>query len=138
MSKRSKELILSFLEEIIRVLEATNDSQFEALVSGKAKLELNIVQVDKENAGNKNNVLPTDFEKKASETLHGFSSRDEGGRYLEALCTTKQDFIRIARYLDLPVQKKETIKQIKDKIIESTIGFRVRSAAVQGTLKEPS
>jgi len=136
MGNSSKELILSFLEEIIRLIEETNDSQLEALVSGRARIEFNICPVDKENDGNKKDVPPSDLEKKASETLQAFNSRDEGIRYLDAMCTTKNDLIKIARYLDLPVQKKETIKQIRDKIIEATIGFRVRSAAIQGTLKE--
>ena len=138
MSRNHKELILSFLKEVVSQLQATDDPQIEALLTGKAQLEFKITHVAKEPADKRKDVLPEGFEKSAAETLNGFSTRDEGDRYLEELYRTKEDLLRIARYLDLPAQKKEPIKQIKDKIIESTIGFRVRSAAVQGTSREPT
>ncbi|OPL14552.1 MAG: hypothetical protein AVO38_11320 [delta proteobacterium ML8_D] len=138
MSKSHKELIISFMKAVVLQLQATDDSQLESLLTGKAQLEFKITHVAKEPADKRKDELPEGFEKNAVEKLHGFSTRDEGERYLEQLCRTKEDLLRIARYLDLPAQKKEPIKQIKDKLIESTIGFRVRSAAVQGTSREPS
>ena len=34
--------------------------------------------------------------------------------------------------LDIPFQKKDSIDRILEKIIEGTIGFRLRSQAIQG------
>lgn len=137
MNRSPKEFILTSLKEVVSCLQALDDSQLEDLLAGKTRLECRIIRVTKEPACNRKDMLPEGFEKKAVETLHKFSTRDEGERYLKDSYTLKEDLLKIARYLDLPVQKKETIQQIKDKIIESTIGFRIRSAAVQGTSREP-
>jgi len=138
MSKTPKELILTFLKEVVSNLQKADESEIEKILTGKARLELKLLHTGKEPIENRKDLLPQGFEEKTVEALHGFGTRDEGNRYLEEQYRTKEDFLRIARYLDLPAQKKETIKQIKNKIIETTIGFRVRSAAVQGTSRESS
>ena len=60
------------------------------------------------------------------------NSREEGAALLKEKCSTKEELTRLAKYLDLPVQKLDKIDQISERIIEATIGFRIRSAAIQG------
>ena len=138
MGKSQKEIVIGFLKELMSHLQTVEDAQFETLMSGQAKLEFNIVPISKAAVEPRKNEEIEDFAKNAAEKLHGIGTREQGDQYLESLYRTKEDLLKIAKYLDLPVQKKETIQQIKDKIIESTIGFRVRSAAVQGTSKDNS
>jgi hypothetical protein len=138
MNKTYKELVLLILKDLIGQIQATDATRIEALMCGEARLEFRIVSTTKEPTEHQKLERSENFEKNAAETLHGLSTREEGDQYIESICRSKEDLIRIARYLDLPVQKKETIKQIKDKIIEFTIGFRVRSAAVQGKSMEAS
>jgi len=47
-------------------------------------------------------------------------------------CHSKIDIENIAKKLDVPFQKKDSIEKLKYKIIERTIGFRLRSQAIQG------
>ena len=51
---------------------------------------------------------------------------------METKITSKDDMARLARQLDIQVQKSDSADQLKARIIESTIGFRIRSAAIQG------
>jgi len=67
------------------------------------------------------------------EKLYSFNSRIEGERFLNSTCTNKNAFERVAKKLDLPFQKKDSIEKLVTKIIERTIGFRLRSQAIQGT-----
>lgn len=67
-----------------------------------------------------------------SERLNGLATREAGRELLDKELPTKTSLERFARYLDLPVHRTDTIESLKDKIIESAIGSRLRSEAVQG------
>lgn len=47
-------------------------------------------------------------------------------------CSSRLDFETIAKRMDIPFQKKDTIERLKEKIIESSIGYKIRSQAIQG------
>lgn len=66
------------------------------------------------------------------DALNAFDKRDQGIDYLNKKTKTKEDLVQLAKYLDKPIQKNDNIEQIRDKVIESTIGYRLRSAAIQG------
>ena len=67
------------------------------------------------------------------EKLYSFNSRAEGETNLNSTCNNRNAFEKVARKLDLPFQKKDNIEKLTSKIIERTIGFRLRSQAIQGT-----
>jgi hypothetical protein len=63
--------------------------------------------------------------------LNKLNSREEGLKLLIDKCSSRLDFESLAKKLDIPFTKKDTIEKLKDKIIEGTIGFRLRSQAIQ-------
>ena len=64
--------------------------------------------------------------------LYKINNRQEGIAYLASKCSSKIDFENIVKKLDLPFQKKDNTEKLVYKIIERTIGFRLRSEAIQG------
>lgn len=64
--------------------------------------------------------------------LYQINNRQEGINYLSSKCSSKLDFENIVKKLDVPFQKKDSIDKLVYKIIERTIGFRLRSEAIQG------
>jgi hypothetical protein len=56
-------------------------------------------------------------------------NRDEAHALLAEL--SKASLLLLAKTLDTPTQKADTIERLRDKIVESTIGFRMRSEAIQ-------
>lgn len=60
------------------------------------------------------------------------SSRDEGEAYLQAHAKGRRDLEAVARFLQLPVQSDDKVDRLRAKIIENTIGSRLRSEAIQG------
>ena len=64
--------------------------------------------------------------------LNQLKTREEGLTFLISKCSSKNDFETIAKKMDIPFQKKDTIDKLKDKIIESSIGYKIRSQAIQG------
>ena len=63
-------------------------------------------------------------------TLLAINSRQEGETYLVSKCKSKTDLVEVAKKLDLPYRTNITV--LKERIIEGTIGFRLRSDAIQG------
>jgi len=63
--------------------------------------------------------------------LNKMTSRENGLELLNNKCSLRQDYESIAKRIDIPHSKKDTIDKLKEKIIEGTIGFRLRSQAIQ-------
>ncbi|WP_047450799.1 hypothetical protein [Alistipes sp. ZOR0009] len=63
--------------------------------------------------------------------LNKMNSREDGLKLIVDKCSSRLDFEALAKKLDIPFTKKDTIEKLKDKIVEGTIGFRLRSQAIQ-------
>lgn len=57
----------------------------------------------------------------------------KGKVYLESLNPRKVQYEKILKELDSSFDKKDNIARLISKIIDATIGFRLRSQAIQGT-----
>lgn len=64
--------------------------------------------------------------------LNECDSREEGHAIISDALKKKSELEQFARYLDVLVLKQDKVDQIKDKIIESTVGATLRSKAIQG------
>ena len=62
--------------------------------------------------------------------LKSYNTREEGESYLLSLDLKRKDLEAVAKALDLPYSKKDTIVKIREKIIEGTIGYRLSSNAI--------
>lgn len=87
--------------------------------------------------GNKRTGTPpkrlTDQE--AKEILYHLNlapTREDGIEILNKDCKTRSRLVALARAADLPVQKRDKVLTIRDRIIEATIGYRLRSRAIRG------
>lgn len=59
-------------------------------------------------------------------------TREEGETLLLARIPNRKGLEALARYLNLPVQRDDSVDRLRTKIIENTIGSRLRSSAIQG------
>ena len=67
-----------------------------------------------------------------SSNLGAAATRDEGARILENAFSKKDEWVGFARFLDLPVQKRDSLARIRGKIVEYLVGSRLDSAAIRG------
>lgn len=65
--------------------------------------------------------------------LTGAASRSDASKFLEDSFGTKKALERIARHLDVLVSKQDKAETLREKIIEATVGARLRSEAIQGS-----
>lgn len=66
------------------------------------------------------------------QALKDMKVREEGAKYLTGVAPTKSQLSTVAKRLDLPIGKRNSLEEIAAKIIEATIGYRIRSAAIRG------
>ncbi|MBE7567998.1 hypothetical protein HER14_07585 [Acidithiobacillus thiooxidans] len=66
------------------------------------------------------------------EKLTNFPSREDAQQFLDANFSTRKSVELIARKLDIPISRQDKVEILRDKVIEATVGARVRSQAIQG------
>lgn len=64
--------------------------------------------------------------------LRELGSREAGELLLQNKVPTRRGLEALARFLQLPVQRDDTLDRLRAKIVENTIGSRLRSSAIQG------
>jgi hypothetical protein len=64
--------------------------------------------------------------------LRMLPSREAGEALLRTKGRNRSALEAIARFLQLPVQRDDTVERLRAKIVENTIGSRLRSDAIQG------
>lgn len=159
--------ILTLIIQVLKEVQLLNEQEVNALLEGTANIKLSVhpknskqlnnqitkltKEDEEENTDNKNtgdslNIsLPENQNlniEQISEKLRAIDTREEGSKILDDFCNTKKLLQNLADYLNVPNSKKDRIEILREKIIERTIGFRLRSRAIQGELvsistKEP-
>lgn len=125
--KNIKNSISKIFNILAKELEKFSDKELADISSGKAKIKIDIIN---SSTSKKSIACDIDYQKVKSD-LNSFQTREEGLEYLNLQCKTKKELTALAKIIDIHVQKSDKIDQLKEKIIESTIGFRLRSAAIQ-------
>jgi hypothetical protein len=60
-------------------------------------------------------------------------TREEGAEYLARLELGRDDLRRVVSALDLPMTHADNMERLRNRIVESLIGYRLRSRAIRGT-----
>ena len=126
-----KNIYLFEIERFISYLDKLSDNDYK-LNNGIAKIQYNLVDEkkgnDKELKDAKiSNIDPDEI----INALEKLSNRESGEEYIKNKLITRLDYEAVVKKLDIPYNKKDNINKLRDKIIEGTIGFRLRSQAIQ-------
>lgn len=120
-------IYLREVEKFISYLNNLPEEKIVKLQNGVCNIRFVYNELD---INNKNSSVDVDY------IIHEFpkmKTRKEGEEYLLSRKLKRLDLEIILRKLDIPFQKKDSIEKLRDKIIEGTIGFRLRSQAIQGS-----
>ena len=132
MPDHRKSLAL-LLRDLADLVEQSSARDVDSLLRGDRELHIIIPNQNYKKTGgpSKKSGTATPFVK-ISERLNSLATREAGRKRLDKELPTKKSLEKFARFLDLPVHRTDTIELLRDKIIESAIGSRLRSEAVQG------
>ena len=92
-------------------------------------IEINIISSSKEpnEPMSENSIVVSE----AITFLNSMQSREEASSYFSTNDLKRVDLEAICKQLDLPFTKKENMKTLQEKIIEGTVGYKLRSQAIQ-------
>lgn len=123
------------LRELSIKIKKLSHSDITNVIEGKAEIELRVVNKDQVSKGKMHSALVLD---KYAQDLNKITSREEGISYLNSHLKNKTQLNVFAKHLDILINKSDKIDHIIEKIIDFTIGYRLRSAAIQNSGKTSS
>ncbi len=92
------------------------------------------VRVTRRRTKDDSSFLPVDFSAEdAIAQVTALPSRQDAQVLLDAKFPSKKALEIIARKLDIPIIRQDKVEDLRDKIVEATVGARIRSQAIQGT-----
>jgi predicted nucleic acid-binding Zn-ribbon protein len=123
-------LIAQLLSDFADQISSFTDDEIKGLEIGSHEL---VIKVQKSKSSSQSISALTDQQiLQITEEIQSVRSREEGLEVLKEHLKTKKELEALARYLDVLVLKQDKVDQIRDKIIEATIGAILRSEAIQG------
>jgi hypothetical protein len=142
-----------FINEMLKVTDSSGEKYyhlFRRLITDAKKLkdeeidkinarELKYQLSDKQKKSSRKKAIKPDFnvEVVAKELEHA-TSREQGETILTTYCNPnrKKDFHSLLKYLKIPYKDPEKILQLKEKIIDNTIGYSISSQTIQNYGKD--
>jgi hypothetical protein len=133
-SLTSSAFLAMFLQELAKQLKNLTEQQVQDVLNGNSKLSLVVIEKQKSTQGSQPPTSEsTEFEE-ITHYLKQLDSRESGLNYLQKNRLTKDYLQKLARFIDIPIQRTETKEKLLQRIIEATIGYRLNSQAIQGSL----
>lgn len=136
--KSPRELAI-LLRQLADLVEQLPDVDVRALLDGRSVLrvgasETPVAEVKKPRGGKSKDV----DEREVMDALLRTQTRQEAMAALEASGVSRGVLERIARKLDLPVLRSDSVERLRQRIVEGVVGYRINSEAIRGRSKGQS
>ncbi len=130
----SIELIHQAFEKITQSLTTLSADELAKLCSDDYALILNIKKITRSTKrASTQNHSATHQASELTPMLMNCATREEAMQLLTTHCKLKRDLENLARDLEVAISKKDRIADLRDKIVDATVGAKLRSAAIQNT-----
>jgi ubiquinone biosynthesis protein UbiJ len=128
-NKRSE--LANILRRLADYIDRHPDQEL-APIFGQAATLMQTVDRQKKNHGYSPGKSGSQDVEEIAAKLQTLRSREAGERLLQDEAPHRPALEALARSLQLPVQRDDTIERLRAKIVENTIGSRLRSEAIRG------
>ena len=120
-----KNFLLKQIDLFIAYLKKLDDKDFVDLENGNAKISFVIQRNQATDA-----AFDTSYFERFAKELSSMATREECDVYFERHNFQKKDLEGILKYLGVSLNKKDTKCKMQSKIIENTIGKKLRDEAI--------
>ena len=127
-SQPTKGQFASFLRQLMRQVEGMDDAEFKRFFAGQFNIELRAPRARRVPKA----ACTDELVEKLKSTLDRAGTREEARKLIDRSLHTKSDLMRLAQVLDIPAPKRATSEELRDRLVEATVGYRIRSAVVRG------
>lgn len=124
--------IANCLRELADRIESMSVSEIEKCASGEARIVLVLEESPKDLKRSGSQPATSARLGEARTSLDTMTSREEGEQFLAEHFPGREGLVSLAKAIDVRVTKKDNVGKLRERIIEATIGYRLRSAAIQG------
>jgi len=122
---------LFVLRRLIEALDSLSEEELKKMSDPQYSIEFKAIR---RRSKDESKLLFTDTNAEEAITqLSMFSSRQDAQAMLDGKYPSKKVLEVIARKLDIPITRQDKVEDLRDKIVEATVGAKIRSQAIQGT-----
>jgi hypothetical protein len=118
------------LQRIGEFLKKASAEQLDALVAGEARLEIVPKGARVAAATTPKPVTLTLSADEVAAELRSIGDRAAAARYVTDLKLPKAQLVQLAKELHVAVLSKHTVAQVRDLIVEQTVGHRLTTEAI--------
>ena len=137
-SSSTKRQLVSLLRDFAREIQAMDDSQIERILAGELRIEVRVPEKSAAKTPEEKAQCSDHEIDLLRQALQRADSREQAGVLIDQYLHSKADMIRFARILDIPAPQKTSSKNLKNRLVEATVGYRLRSAAIRGDMSASS
>lgn len=119
-------------QRIVEALAKLSPEEIQRLNDPQYIANIRVVKVKREKETKAHDVLNDAKTETIIQTLAQFADRQEAIDFLATECVNKTELETIARSLDISILKNDKIMVLREKIVEATVGAKIRSQAIQG------
>jgi hypothetical protein len=126
-----KQQVVALLHHFAKQIQAMNDDDVERILDGDLKIEIR--PADKQTKRReKPNRCSNEEMSQLNYALGKANTRERAVELIDGMLQSKTDLTRFARVIDIPVPKEASSRDLKARLVEATVGYRIRSAAIRG------
>ena len=119
-------MLLDFVSVMNKFADELSDEQFKNLLRGKGR----VVYIEDEAVENINETVDNRLYDYAM-NINKLNSREAAFTYIEELKLKKEELIEIGKLVNANVFKKDNKQRIIERIVEASVGTRLRSEAIK-------
>jgi hypothetical protein len=123
--------ILIVFRRIAEALDALSEDELKKLSDPQYIVEVKAIR--RRTKDDPGLLLPDTSAEDAIAQIAALPSRQDAQALLDSKFSSKKVLELIARKLDIPIIRQDKVEDLRDKIVEATVGARIRSQAIQGT-----
>lgn len=128
---QTKSNFKKLFKRVSDAIELLSDDELDKLADPNCQIEIRAVR-----RRSKDEIDTPSVDINIEEIIKELSvhaTRNDAQYFLDSKCPNKKALEMIAKRLDILVVRQDKVEVLRDKIIESTVGARIRSHAIQGT-----
>lgn len=129
----NKKLLNNIFHSLSKAIDNLSEDEILDIESGD--FEINFLFSDKKSVVKKNKekiYLDERVLSRVNKLLNEALTREEGVLILEEHLKGRAELESFAKSIDVPIMKNDKVINIKEKIVDSTVGARLRSGAILG------
>lgn len=130
MNQRETNTLIIF-RRITEVISNLSESELRKLADPQYAVEIKSIR--RRAKDDVNPLLPDTSAEDVIAQIISLASRQDAQTFLDSKFSSKKALEIIARKLDIPIIRQDKAEDLRDKIVEATVGARIRSQAIQGT-----